>query len=725
MPKILIVDDRPINRDYVMTLLAASGYQLMEASDGAEALEQVRSGRPDLVIADVLMPTMDGYEFCRQLRRDPQIAETPVIFLTAHYADTVAKELAENCGVHHIMTKPVEPEVILTTVARALGLPAPNLAPRATPSTFQSDHLRLLTDTLARKANELEISNRQLKALIELGLQLAAERDPKRMLTDFCHTAGRIVESDYAMVAVRETDGLHLRHVLATGVDPATIGRITSPAAIDSLFRHFPLNGSTVLITDMEADPKARLLHSDYEALHSVVISPIASATTEYGLLCFGGIIGIAKPNGALKSLASSLAAQIAINYENVIRDEQIQRHSANLEKEVTERKRAQEELDRLNAELEQRVQERSRELEKSHQKLRNSERMAAIGTLSAGLGHDMGNLLFPIRIRLDAMQQSPVSPDMREHIDAVRKCMDYLQTLTNGLRMLSLDPDDHEASAPLTDLASWRSSLLPLLKSALPRGVALKCDIPERGVAALRIAPHRLTQAVFNLVNNSCDALRERGVGHITITFETIADGSMAKISVSDDGPGMSKDVRKRVLEPFFTTKKRALSTGLGLSLVHSIVEAAGGALEIDSEVGRGTCISMTIPWADERFVEPADSVTESKPIAALAVADDRLRALVSTVLESIGYRVRPANGAGSTEWLDVRVLLTDSGEGALRKAEGFLAHRDDRRVAVFGETDDRWRRLGAIEMGSACRLSELRTALRRLAPAEVEKVS
>ena len=90
MAKILVVDDLPANRALVATLIGHSGHQALEAADGAEALALVRAERPDLVISDILMPTMDGFEFVRQLRSDHGLAATQVIFCSAHYLEEEA-----------------------------------------------------------------------------------------------------------------------------------------------------------------------------------------------------------------------------------------------------------------------------------------------------------------------------------------------------------------------------------------------------------------------------------------------------------------------------------------------------------------------------------------------------------------------------------------------------------------------------------------------------------
>src|SRR5580704_2941477 len=120
MATILIVDDRPINREFLVTLLGYGGHRLLEASDRAEGLATAKAVPIDLVIADILMPIMDGYEFVRQLRADPASAAIPVIFYTAHYHEKEAEALARACGVWHLLTKPCEPDVVLRTVDAAL-----------------------------------------------------------------------------------------------------------------------------------------------------------------------------------------------------------------------------------------------------------------------------------------------------------------------------------------------------------------------------------------------------------------------------------------------------------------------------------------------------------------------------------------------------------------------------------------------------------------------------
>src|ERR1700687_4181406 len=123
MASILIAENRAVDRLFLATLLGYQGHGIIEASDGVEALALVQRDRPQLVISDVLMPTMDGYEFVRKMRAIPAVAATPVIFYTATYHEREAHALAERCGVSDIITKPSEPEVIIAKVDAVLGRP--------------------------------------------------------------------------------------------------------------------------------------------------------------------------------------------------------------------------------------------------------------------------------------------------------------------------------------------------------------------------------------------------------------------------------------------------------------------------------------------------------------------------------------------------------------------------------------------------------------------------
>lgn len=121
MATILVVDDRPTNRAVLAALLGPGGNRVLEAKNGAEALALTRAERPDVVITDILMPTMDGYEFVQKLRADSGIAHTRVIFYSATYSLPEAEAMAAACGVKTILPKPADARVIVDAVGRELA----------------------------------------------------------------------------------------------------------------------------------------------------------------------------------------------------------------------------------------------------------------------------------------------------------------------------------------------------------------------------------------------------------------------------------------------------------------------------------------------------------------------------------------------------------------------------------------------------------------------------
>jgi signal transduction histidine kinase len=155
MSYILIIDDEPANRELLTTLLGYDGYTVVAACDGAEGLALALAERPDLVITDILMPEMDGYEFTRRVRSIPALAQTRVLFYTATYLVDDVRALAAECGVSHILTKPAAPEMILDVVRTVLSITPPTAYP-SSGGEADREYMRLLTNTLHRKVEELK-----------------------------------------------------------------------------------------------------------------------------------------------------------------------------------------------------------------------------------------------------------------------------------------------------------------------------------------------------------------------------------------------------------------------------------------------------------------------------------------------------------------------------------------------------------------------------------------
>jgi PAS domain S-box-containing protein len=337
---------------------------------------------------------------------------------------------------------------------------------------------------------------------------------------------------------------------------------------------------------------------------------------------------------------------------------------------DITERKRAEKELARHRDDLEVLVAARTADLQATHARLRVVDRMASIGTMAAGIGHDMNNLLLPIRCHLNALEATPVPRRARESLGEVRRCMTYLQQLADGLHQLALDPDA-EMAGGIADMPAWWSEMSQLLTRAVPHGTVIRASFAD-DLPPVSISPHRLTQAVLNLVVNAGEAVGEDG--NVVIRAEPSADRRAVRLTVTDDGGGMTPEARLHAMDPFYTTKTRRLGTGLGLTLVHSIVDSVGGAIDIDSAPGRGTTVTLTLP-----ATRGSTDASTDRLVAAVSIGDRRAAALVSMILEEAGFEVQhPGSGIPDR----VALWVAEPTEDVLAAARSGIA----RRLVLFG---------------------------------------
>jgi PAS domain S-box-containing protein/putative nucleotidyltransferase with HDIG domain len=176
MAKILIVDDHPTNRELLVTLLGYKSHELFEAMDGEQGLLIAQAERPNLIITDIVMPKMDGYEFARQVRAIDTIRDTQIIFYTSSYIVSETYLLAEACGVSIVIGKPIEPESFLEQIETALAIASnPPSIPPALTEDFHREHMRVLTDKLVSTVDELQAEIVERKQA-EAALQKSQER---------------------------------------------------------------------------------------------------------------------------------------------------------------------------------------------------------------------------------------------------------------------------------------------------------------------------------------------------------------------------------------------------------------------------------------------------------------------------------------------------------------------------------------------------------------------
>jgi PAS domain S-box-containing protein len=346
---------------------------------------------------------------------------------------------------------------------------------------------------------------------------------------------------------------------------------------------------------------------------------------------------------------------------------------------DITERLQLQAERDRATAQAER------EQYERRHQQ---AQRLESLGQLAGGVAHDFNNLLAVIVNYIDFIAEDVAAADTREpgqwdstrnDIQQVQRAADRAVRLTRQL--LTFGRRD-VAQPEVLDLTHVVGEMEPFLRRSLGEHVQLVTCFTE-GVWPVLADPGQIEQVLVNLAVNARDAMP--GGGILTIDTDNIelddaassrypgtTPGAYVRLRVSDTGVGMTKDVAERAFEPFFTSKPKGSGTGLGLATVYGIVSQAGGQVQIYSEPGQGTTVSVVLPVTDQAPPTPTPQPvrTPHRPggeTILLVEDEDSLRELTQRLLERNGYRVITAvDGAHAIEVAaghdgDIDLLLTD----------------------------------------------------------------
>jgi len=263
-----------------------------------------------------------------------------------------------------------------------------------------------------------------------------------------------------------------------------------------------------------------------------------------------------------------------------------------NLLTDITERKQAEEALDIANKELERRVDERTLELQESHEKLLHSEKLAAIGNLSASIAHEFNNPLQSVMTIIKGIGQYVDMEKEEEELVtlALEEChrmKDLIANLQDFFQPTSGKPAWADLHAALDAL------LLINKKDFHTRKIRVVTKYDEN-IPPVMVVVDQLKQVFLNLLTNAADACS--GGGEITITTEIVWRNIIA-IHFKDNGSGIDHADIPHIFEPFFTTKPEMKGTGLGLSVSYGIIKKHSGRIEVKSEPGKGSKFSVFLP--------------------------------------------------------------------------------------------------------------------------------
>lgn len=308
--------------------------------------------------------------------------------------------------------------------------------------------------------------------------------------------------------------------------------------------------------------------------------------------------------------------------------------------------------------------------------RLRQREKLSALGTLANGIAHDFNNLLVPILGYVDLIRMES-SATVSSYLDAITEASERARDLVQ--RILIFGRGGGGEKVPL-DLRFEVEDAIAFVRSLLPTTIAVEADLQK--CAAIMGDRTQIQQILLNLCTNASDAMAEDG-GVLTIKVEQytqgedveglhrdLAPGNYVLLTVSDTGIGMDDTTKSRVFDPYFTDKRRGKGTGLGLAIVHGIVRGHGGVIHAESEPGLGTDIRIYFPTVD---IEPARihaqsglTIPRGNGQRIMVLDDDKLVLnTISVMVQGLGYEV--------SEWMDPIIAL-DALEKAPKEYDAVL---------------------------------------------------
>ena len=548
MTKILIVDDRPVNRQFLMTLLGYKSYETREAGDGVEALAQVAEWRPDLAIVDLRMPRMNGQEFVNELRKhsDPSLATTPVVFYTATYKEVEARSIAAACGVDLVLTKPAAPEVILDTIEAALG--------RRRVSSKGAER-----DAFA----ELHHAQAKLSVLVELSIDLASEHDAGLVLQKLTRAARKMVGADGALVCICGEE--QARHAASGRIAEVLADGLHGGRELCTLCRGSLEPSVIVENANLDGDVIGACLPPEERGRPYLSI-PMTFSSARRGVLVLLGRPGAAPFTAEDGSLALTLTMQGSLTFEN-----------AALYESLAESRRV----------LEQRVEERTCELSEVNRELES---------FSYSVSHD---LRAPLRAIngfagiLLANHSEQLDDEARGYLVRVRNASDHMAELIDDLLTLSRCIRAAVVKTRVDVTALAREIVGELMAGSPDRQVDVAIE-EEFFVEADR----KLFRIILaNLLGNAWKftGKRERAC----IGLERCANGDHDAFVIRDNGVGFDMSYAANLFAPFqrFHSSREFEGTGVGLATVQRLVHRHGGRVWAESSPELGAAFFVALP--------------------------------------------------------------------------------------------------------------------------------
>ncbi len=592
-PKVLIVDDRPENLLALERLLAGVGANFVRAESGNQALAKTLENDFALALVDVQMPDMDGFETVELMRQQEKTRYLPVIFVSAIYNEEAHVIKGVETGAVDFIVKPIVPQILIGKVKIFLEL--------------------------YNQKKELE--------------QLARDRE-KRELT-FRHLAEGLIagvndQEIYNYIITTCIAIFHTEHAL--------IGRVVENERVETCISFINGQISAPITYNLAGTPCENVVNKGV-CLYPNGVQKKFPKDRNLSTMDIEGYVGVplkdshGRPLGILNAYSPSplKLPDFATEVLEIIAG----RAAAVIERQ---------QMDEAKILLQERLQQ--------------AQKMEAIGTLAGGIAHDFNNILMPIMGFAEMSRESvnegdPLRKNLDQVIDASYRAKELVQQILTFSRQSSQESRPFQIHLVVKEA-------LKLLRATIPTTIKIREDF-DRDCGMINADPTQIHQVVMNLCTNAYHAMRQEG-GYLTVSLckaEKLAidmaqklkleSGKYIKLQISDTGVGMDKATLDKIFEPYFTTKSQDEGTGLGLSVVHGIIESYKGGITVSSVPGKGTTFQVLFPWIPQKEHSVNQDSISTIPTGkehVLLVDDEKpICRMMSIVLERLGYRVTSFN--------------------------------------------------------------------------------
>ncbi|WP_446011549.1 response regulator [Candidatus Electrothrix sp.] len=664
---ILIVDDQPVNLKILLSFLQKQDFELRVLQSGVQALALLEETIPDIILLDVMMPDLDGFETCRRIKADERFVDIPVIFMTA--LDTVEDKVTgfKAGGVDYI-TKPFQQLEVLIRINTHINLrkKAQKLKETQEELLLQKNKLEALIHSIPDPIYIKDVDNKYI------GCNQAFEKVSGRKEQDIVGQEDTAIFSPEVAASFRTKD----QEMLAKGKAQRIEEHIITPYGEDLFFDIWKtpyigpdgkLLGMIGICRDInelkqvqqEAEEEKERLSVTLQSIGDGVITTDVEGNVVFinraaeQLTGWHNADAVGKASGQIFRIFDEKRDESSL--DPVAKILQTGKRLALSRDAVLENKDGM----RLNiADSGAPIRDREdyiigvviifrditqeKKMDQERVKIRKLE---SVGILAGGIAHDFNNLLSAILGNIElASSGVPEHGKIWNLLAAAQKATERATKLTYQLLTFSKGGEPIKERTSLPELVSESANFVL-------HGSLVSCEFSfADDLWTIYADSGQISQVIQNIILNAKDAMPHGG--RITVACRNVNDlasglllrrhkGNFVQITIQDTGTGIRQDIMESIFDPYFTTKKKG--NGLGLAICHSIIKKHGGHITVHSEKQQGTMFSIYLPAMPAPVQPDTAPQTQEESITSTRIMvmddDQMLRTLAQSQLAALGH--------------------------------------------------------------------------------------